>query len=267
MKLKPIQGKKATGTRTIFTTIVLAGTATLLSACAGNAGVASPSATDTSISSATASPSSVPQRDYAPSSGEVIKTKYGSYLKSTILDSDPAMKVDPKTIDASITPALRKELGAAQRAIITFIAEEGIDSTLNGAIQTPDQWWKEHKGKIHPDYQKAFYKEVSTHQPFVVNEHWQQKTYKGKYHYVYKDGSTRIFDRVIKPSKIWAISGDAIALKADVSYKMESVPGVGKTKTGLQSSSGTMTYSVSKDPATGKWLIDGFQHKVATTEG
>ena len=158
---------------------------------------------------------------------------------------------------------------AAQQAIVSFIAEQGIDSPLNGGLMTRDDWWAKNKKYFHPDYHDNMYQDISEGKLVVLQETWQKEKYGDAYHYVTSPDQPRIYNRTIKPTVLWLVEPNykTVALEAEVSYDMPVVPNVGLTGTGVQKSSGTMTFSATKDATTGKWLIDGYDHKMNTTEG
>lgn len=189
-----------------------------------------------------------------------------SYMQSTIAEDDPAAVLKPGLADretaASLTP---EELQAAVATIVKFTAEEGIDSTLNGGLETPDQWWDRNKHRIHPDYHDDIYRNLTSEGTFLQRETWQ-KEYGGKYRYITAADKTRIYNRNIKVTKVWSLSPGNVAVKMELNYEMLATPNVGKTGSGIQPTSGTMAYSATKD-GSGKWLIDGYDHEMYTTQG
>lgn len=187
-------------------------------------------------------------------------------MQSTIADHDPAMVLSPGLVNQASTAYFTPEdLQAAQATIVKFTAEEGIDSTLNGRLETPDQWWARNRERFPVAYQKDIYETVVSGRPFVQTESWQ-KTYEGRYKYITAADKTRIHNRDITVTAVWSPSPGAIAVQMSVSYEMLATPNVGRIGTGIQSSNGKMTYSATKDE-TGNWLIDGYDHEMKTTEG
>jgi hypothetical protein len=74
----------------------------------------------------------------------------GDYLQTSIADTDPAMKYNPAIADdAAKAHYSEAELAEAQKVIVRFIAEEGIDSTLNNGTDI-DGWFAANKDQIHP---------------------------------------------------------------------------------------------------------------------
>lgn len=199
--------------------------------------------------------------------GKLVSSSTGDYLQSVMSPEDPAMKLIPATLDVSAESTNKTDILEAQKFIVSFMAEQGIDSPLNGAGMTPEEWFAQNENVLSPAYKEEFRQSLSEGKPFVLNEKWQQEKYGDKYRYMTSADKPRIYDRIITPKKVWVLETGSIAVQADISYKMPVTPGVGLIGTGVQSTSGVMTYSVIKDPATGKWLIDGYQHDVNTLEG
>lgn len=224
---------------------------------------------NTAPASSKASPSpalTIPANIGKPApAGKLVTTGDATYLQSTIASDDPVFSLGSNTLDASTAAYSAADLRTVRELIVRFTVEEGIDSTLNGGGETPDEWWAKNEDRFHPDFKKEIYGAIKANRSFVMNEPWQQK-YKGKYKYLTAADETRIYDRTIGVRTMWSPAPGAIAVQMDVSYKIPATPNVGNTGTGIQKTSGTMTYSASKDPS-GEWLIDGFQHKMKTTEG
>lgn len=251
----------------------LGGVLAFTSACSGGAinndNSPVPTSSPTSISqSATPSapPAEIPSGIGTPApTGVAVSNSKGSYLQSTISDDDPAMQVDPSKVDPSLSSTDPADIQAAQKTIVKFTAEEGIDSTLNGGGDNVDQWWEKNKSRLAPAYHSDMLGTLKEGKPFVMNEKWQE-AYEGKYSYITDAKKPRIYDRKITPTVLWSPTPGTVAIQMDVEYKMPVKPGVGKTGTGIQTTAGTMTYSATKD-ANGNWLIDGYDHNMKTTEG
>jgi hypothetical protein len=180
---------------------------------------------------------------------------------------DPAMKLNPAVLDATAKKANQADVLEAQKFAVSFMAEQGIDSPLNGDGMTSEEWFAKNESKLSSAYKEEFRQSLNEGKPFVLNEKWQKEKYNGKYHYLTSPDKPRIYDRKITPTKVWVLDNGSVAVEASVSYKMPVTPKVGETGTGVQTTAGTMTYAVAKDPATGKLLIDGYQHNMTTTEG
>lgn len=254
---------------------IFVSTIAFTSACGTTVGTNAPVASETPTATASAAPTATPTRAStidpalgAPSpTGEKVTSAKGDYLQSVMSPEDPAMKLNPAVLDATAKTANQADVLAAQKFVVSFMAEEGIDSELNGGNITPEAWFAKNENKLSPAYKEEFRQSLNEGKPFVLNEKWQKEKYGDKYRYETSPDQPRIYDRKITPTKVWVLDNGSIAVEADISYKMPVVPKVGETGTGVQTTVGTLTYSVSKDPATGKLLIDGYQNDVTTTEG
>lgn len=201
--------------------------------------------------------------------GTVIHTSKGSYFQVEVPEVvvDPAI-IDPETYDF-YSP---EDIDSATAFIIDFMVKQGIDSPLNGGGQTVDAWWAENQHLLSPAYHEEIRADLLAEDDdlsdnnFVLMERWQEQ-YGGAYQYIYPRSGPRIKDLTLTPLAVWIVSGEALALEAQLDYRMDVVPGVGDTGTGNQTTTGTMAYSVSRSPETGQWQIDGYQHKISTTEG
>lgn len=260
--------------RRSFAAVGLAGAVAFTSACSGgsiseNSPV--PTSSPTSITQTTEAPqpsatATVPMES-APA-GQLTKNSKGEYLQATIADDDAAMQVNPTTVDPSAYNTYTKaDVAEAQKVVVKFIAEEGMDSSINGDPSNLGSWWEKNKAKVAPEYQDSFYADLEAKKSPVVTQQWQEEKYNGEYQYVYNPKETRVVNRSIAVNSIYAPQPDSLAIIADVNYGMKVKPGVGVTKSGVQNTVGTMAYSVRKDAATGSWLINGYQTKVDTTEG
>lgn len=255
---------------------IFVGIIAFTSACGNTVGTTAPApVAETTSASATATPSATPTPTSttdpalgAPApTGKLVASPKGDYLQSVMTPEDPAMKLIPSTLDATAKTANQADVLAAQQFVVSFMAEEGIDSELNGGNITPEAWFAKNESKLSPTYKEEFRQSLNEGKPFVLNEKWQKEKYGDKYRYETSPDKPRIYDRKITLTKVWVLDNGSIAVKADISYKMPVVPKVGETKTGIQSTSGTMTYSAVRDTDTGKWVIDGYDHDVNTLEG
>lgn len=129
--------------------LVLAASA--LSSCAPTpAPEREPSAVATSAAtSPTATPTQlVPGYTGMPApAGRPVTIGDVTYMQSTIAEEDPAMSPKPEAFDASTAVFSPEDLQAAVATVVKFTAEEGIDTTLNGGLETLDQWWSPTEGK------------------------------------------------------------------------------------------------------------------------
>lgn len=232
--------------------------------------MANPTADTVKASASTESSAAKPPVSTIPFRG-VVTTLKGQYLQTTINDSDPAWNLDPAIVEPSATALDPNELLGVYRLILTFMAEQGIDSPLNGGAQAPADWVIEHGSAFSKDAHGDELRNAITAEgrAIVMTEPWQADSkYDGAYNYVYDPDRPRVLSRTIAPASVWKPEGwdMTVAVKANVSYTMAVQPKPDTTEELVQTSSGTMTYSASKDPADGKWRIDGYQHEVHTTE-
>lgn len=265
--------------RNTFATLLALSTGGLLGGCAASADqspepVASATeAGPAAVVTESASPSaadepagSVPDGFGIPApAGKPVISPNGSYMQSTISEDDPAMQLNPGLVDPSANEYPPADLEAAQRSIIRFMAEEMIDSRLNGDSDDVDAWWESNKHKFDPA-QPGLLEALAAGEGVIMREQWQKEQYGDKYDYITSPDKVRIYDRVINPTRVWSPSPGTIAVEAQVSYKIPVVPGVGLTGTGTQTTSGTMSVAVNKD-ANGNWLIDGMNTEAETIQG
>lgn len=240
-----------------------------LTSCSGAGTAADPSpaiesaTAGASTSASPTAPVSAPTPDI-PVSG-VTTTSKGQYLQTTFDASEPAWNLDPAIVDPSAAGIDPADMLEGYRHILTFLAEEGIDSPLNGGGQTPSEWWAEHEQDISAPFREDLRRAmVDENRPVLVRETGVQQ-YEG-YSYVYDPARPRLTSRTIKPTKLWTLDNEAltIAVEAQVEYTMAVQPKPGTTQELRQPSNGTMTYSATKD-TDGHWRIDGYDQKVATT--
>lgn len=233
---------------------------------AGTSG-ASDAASAAATSSVTPSPTS--RFPYTLSSGLVAKgvanDGKGDYLQTSIADTDPAMKYNPAiTDDAAKAHFSEADLAEAQKVIVRFIAEEAIDSTLNGG-GNPDLWFEDHKDQIHPTNQAIMLEELKAGKGDVAREEWMAT--KPGFSYVHGPDTPRVTMRIITPEKFRYVEGNGlqgVMLDTTAAYSM------GVTADGIrkpdQSSTAELSYAVAKDPADGKWKIAGYNGNFHTAE-
>ena len=201
----------------------------------------------------------------------VTTSSKGAYLQTTMDDSDPAWNLDPAIIDPATTSTIEPSvLLEGYRHILTFIAEEAIDSPVNGGGQSAAEWWAEHAEGIADSHEEELRRDfVDEGRPFIMRESWQQEErFGGAYEYVYDSSRARLLSRVIKPASVWKLEGEniTIAVQAEVDYSMAVRPAPGTTSEVMQHTTGPLTYSATKDPLDGKWRIDGYAGDIRTTE-
>lgn len=257
-------------------TAILAASTLLVTGCGGNGAVpaapapsavaASPEATS---SSSTAKASDVPA---APVLAAGIVAKgvandgKGVYLQTSIADTDPAMKYDPALADAATKANYSEaEITEAQQVAVKFIAEEAIDSTLNGGGTDIDGWWAAHKDQIHPLNQEIMLNDLNSEKDILSRERWIAD--KPGYSYVHGATTPRVIARTITPTKLTYVESatlKGIYVDTTASYEMAVNKG---DLSSTQVSTAELSFAVAKDPADGKWKIAGYDTNYHTAEG
>lgn len=259
--------------RKIISAVGIAGALVFTSSCASSGSLPASGPTDTATPpsiSQTATPSASPTATTpALPAGIVAKgvenNGKGTYLQTSISDNDPAMKYNPAITDAAAKANFSEsDLADAQKAAVKFIAEEGIDSTLNGGGNV-DIWYKAHKEQIHPSNQAIMLGDLKDGKDVVAREQWMAT--KPGYSYVYGNNTPRISARTITPTSIKFVEGNGLQgvwVNTQVNYSM---PVTGGTHSGAQSTTATISYAMAKDAADGKWKIAGYESNFKTAEG
>ncbi|MHA7209582.1 hypothetical protein [Arthrobacter sp. MDT1-65] len=261
--------RKALLATAVFGTLALTGCAAdAADTAAEPAPSSSPSATAEPSVQTSADPTREAPKNALPS-GAVIDTSHGQYLQTTIADDDPALQVDSALVEQEIYAAFKPEdIASAQKFVLKFIAEEGIDSAVNGGGQTTDEWVSEHADLLSPEYSEEFRASLAdgAANNVITIESWQ-KQYDGAYSYVYSPETQRVASRTLSVADVYTPEPGSIAFKVNVEWGMPVVRADGKDYGGVQISKGYMNYGLTKNPETGQWLISGWQHDVNTTEG
>lgn len=191
----------------------------------------------------------------------------GIYLQTSISDDDPAMKYNPAiTDDAAKAHFSEAELAEAQKVVVKFIAEESIDSTLNGGNKDIDGWFAAHKNQIHPTNQSIMLADLKAGKDAVAREQWIAN--KPGYSYLHGDTTPRIQSRTITPKKLSFVEGNGLRGVTVETTAFWSMQVTGGSHTGIQHSTAEISYSVVKDAADGgKWKIAAYQSNYHTAEG
>lgn len=252
-------------------TAVLTGSALLATGCSGSAPQAPTASPD--VASPVASVVASPVATVPPKLGAGIIAKgvandsKGDYLQTSIADTDPAMQYNPVIADAAAKAHYSAaELSEAQKVVVKFIAEEVIDSTLNGGTDV-DGWWAAHKDQIHPGNLAPMLADLKkTDTDILVRESWIAR-YPG-YSYVHGVETPRVSVRTISPYKIGYVESSTLqgaTVSTDASWSMNVINEEGHN--GVQKSTAKLTFSVVKDPADGKWKIAGYNTDYHTDKG
>lgn len=262
--------------RKIIAVTGIVGALVFTSACSSpepvSAPAPSPSASASSAPTATAEPTAATIALKMPA-GITIKgvanDGVGDYLQTSISDDDPAMKYNPALADAGAKAHYSAaELAEAQKVVVKFIAEEAIDSTLNGGKGNVDVWWNAHKNQIHPaNYEFLLADLKSTDKAPLATEKWMAEK-STPYTYVHGPETARVTARTITPSALRFVENgtlQGVMLDTNVSYSMEVTDG---KKRNMQNSTGELSFAVAKDVADGgKWKIAGYNTNYHTREG
>lgn len=203
-------------------------------------------------SSATASEN--PTSTEIPTTGEVVDNGKGKYLQSTISDTDPAMKYDESSSDEAIKKLYSaEELAEAQKTAVKFLAEETIDSTVQGG-GNPDKWLAENKDKIAAGWlEEASIKVKEPKAGLLINNPDREKA---QYDLAYDEKSTRLVERKIEVLAIKENKGRPY-VEGTVSYGLKTNDG------GRETASGKFAYALTKEGD--KWLLSGYRNQISIT--
>lgn len=262
--------------RKVIAATGIVGALVFTSACSSpepaSAPVQSPSGSASSAPTATAEPTAATVALKMPA-GITIKgvanDGVGDYLQTSISDDDPAMKYNPAIADAGAKAHYSEaELAEAQKVVVKFIAEEAIDSTLNGGKGNVDVWWNTHKNQIHPLNQDAMLIDLKNPEKAMLStERWMAEK-PTPYTYVHGTETPRVTARTITPLALRFVESanlQGVMLDTNVTYSMEVTDG---KKRNIQNSTGKLSFAVAKDPADGgKWKIAGYLTDYKTLEG
>lgn len=189
----------------------------------------------------------------------------GVYLQTSVADTDPAMKYNPAITDAAAKAHYSvAELAEAQKAAVRFIAEEFIDSTLNGGSDV-DGWYAAHKGEIHPLNQSSMLSDLKSKNDILARERWMAT--RSGYSYVHGATTPRVTSRTITPTKFYYVQSSnlqGVMLNTTAAYGMAVANGSHKS---VQSTTAEISVAVAKDPSDGKWKIGGYHAEYHTLPG
>lgn len=219
----------------------------MLTGCSSSNNDSNPSTTETFSSADSAAPK-------IPDTGEVMDNGKGKYLQSTINDDDPAMKMNRQLFLSDATAIYsEEELHEAQKTVVRFIAEETIDSTVQGGGNA-EEWFAKNKDRFTPEYQPEVQKALKdSKSAFLINSEIRDEA---GYDLKYDEKSVRVENRSILLKSITKASNDRINVSADIKYKLKTNDNKSETV------SGEVSYIVTKT-SDGKWLISGHKNKVS----
>lgn len=200
-----------------------------------------------------------------PTLPNVVNNGRGDYLQSTILTSDPAMKFNPKLVDAeaiSLAAETSLDLPYMQALIVKFAAEEGLDSTLNGGGDV-DAWWAKHKDEIAPESQGAILSKlknndgvntlVATGGPRI-----------GKYDFTYGNDKTRMSQRsiIVNSIKVSNPETKEFTVSLTAIYAMNITQ---NKRDGIENDEAKLNFKVRAGTTVNQWFITGYDNKYKTT--
>lgn len=232
-----------------------------------SASTASPTTT-TSAPSAVASPSGNPKAgdviNGLPTKSELADNGKGKYIQTTILDSDPAMQYDQKVDRPEVTQLFNPdEVAEAQKFVIRFVAEEAIDSTINdnyADMAVVNAWWEKNKDKIDPNYSDMLHQSLMNSKDMTLA--LVQRAHFRTYGLANGSDKTHVLTRKISLGSISGVTQNGInylAFTGTADYTLATDVGTPEpTQAAFQ-------LSVTKNPATGKWVISGFKNTFSTT--
>lgn len=145
----------------VFTSVVLFGCGA--APAAETATTEAPTQTDgASVAEATATPETLAGTviNGLPTKPVLANDGKGVYIQTTISPDDPALKYNPAVVNPSATDRFSEaEIADAHKMIVTFIAEEVYDSTLNGNHgdhANVDLWFAQHKDILDSEQTEGF---------------------------------------------------------------------------------------------------------------
>lgn len=196
-----------------------------------------------------------------PTKQELANDGKGVYIQTTIAADDPALQHNPDILTPDVLSTFTEdEVKDFQKFVVTFIAEETIDSTLNdnsGDVATQDAWWAKHQNKFHPSAHAAMLDSLRTNtsdKALVFRAQFRGD----KYSLVNGDDVTRVYSRTITPTTIKSGTSSnglpIIGLQANVEFAMNASF---KGRTVVEASNGQVSYTATKGES-GKWQFSGY---------
>lgn len=245
-----------------------------LSACDEPANTSPSDSPSTSVSvskTPSASPSSTPSVSSLagtvingiPTKKDLAQDEKGVFIQTTISPDDPALQYNASIVDSFALETYGQEgVLEAQKFIVTHIAEEVLDSTMNGTEGDPEiseKWWAANKDKYDSQHSDQLYSAIVKNDPSIkpLYRYTGKKT-----ELVYGTDVTHVQARKITPAEIKAAVVDG-KMRLGFTVNTETVYNVKDRLTGtktLNPSNGVLLYTLSKDETTGKWIISGLQN-------
>lgn len=177
----------------------------------------------------------------------------GEYLQTTISNDDPAMKYNEAIVsDKAKDKYDEAELTAAQQAVVKFMAEQTIDSTVQGG-GNGEEWLSKNESLIAPDFRDDVKTLLANPKSGFLIDNPNRKS--AGYELEYKKDAPRVASRKIDVTKIDLASQDRPQIFANVEYTLNTSDGK------VEKAAGAVSYAVTK--VDGKWLISGYESKVS----
>lgn len=244
------------------------------SACAGNNGEninTAPTSSPTTISApASPTPIASPSAEKGMINGIPVKEgvasdSHGEYVQTTISREDKAFSYEPGIVDPSATDRFSPEDVKEAHATAVEYAAEAIDTPMNGSpgdTASGEQWWAANKDRFHPDYQEDM--KAAALSPNINDTVVYKGVHRKDYGLQYGADKTHVSERSIQTTSIYGgdlngTPGVVVAMKVNFTNSAD-VDG----KATPEYANGTVSYTMFKDPATGKFLITGSNATWAT---
>lgn len=199
-----------------------------------------------------------------PTKKEIANDGKGEYIQTTISPDDPAMNYNPAIVESTATDRFSEaDIREAQKMLVTFIAEEVYDSTLNGNPNDHaaiDRWFASHADLIAPEQFDIMLNEVKND---VTMHPVMRGTHREGYELAYGPDTVHVLDRDITVTKI---QGGVID-----GYTVLGVDATGSVTHAVQNKGSQVAENTTPDlrftliQAGGKWVIAGFQNSFHIT--
>lgn len=187
----------------------------------------------------------------AANNGNPVNNGKGSYIQTTVDDNDPAMKYNSNIVSNTAKAKYSEaQLTQVQQAVVKFIAEQTIDSTVQGGGNS-DEWFSKNKSLIAPEFQDEAKKLIANPKAGFLVDNPNRKDYGLKY----GEKDRRVVSRSIEVTKIDLASKERPLVTANIEYALKTDSGK------LEKASGKVSYAVTE--VNGAWLISGYDSKVA----
>ncbi|MFB9164106.1 hypothetical protein [Arthrobacter psychrochitiniphilus] len=193
--------------------------------------------------------------------GKIVQTSHREYLQVSIDPADPAYAFNLELAKPEVLEKFSPEyVTEAQKFLVDFFVTEIVDSPLNGAGETPDQWWARNSDKIAPKWADQFRATLGVVEDngdsasAVVEQPSFREDGEVDIDYEYEGDQPRVVGMQLVPTAYKLSDDGDLAMGFDLRYKMNTVQG---EKMGSLIENGTVAYSVSKTDD-GAWVISGW---------